>query len=68
MQMKPHLLGQGIFHFIDGSVPCPPSHVSDGSVGSSSTMSPSFLCWKQHDQLFLSALLSCLFVDVLHLW
>jgi hypothetical protein len=67
MQMKPYLLGQGIFHFVDGSVSCPLSHVSDSSAGSSSTINPSFLHWKQQYQLILSALLSSLFVDVLHL-
>jgi len=67
MQMKPYLFGQGVFHFVDGSVPCPPSHIFDSSAGSSSIISPSFLCWKQHDQLILSALLSSLSVDVLHL-
>ena len=58
MQMKPYLLGQGVFHFVDGSVSCPPSHIFDSSAGSSSTINPSFLRWKQHDQLA---------VDVLHL-
>ena len=67
MQMKPYLLGQGVFHFVDGSLPCPPSHMIDASAGSSSAISPSFLRWKQQDQLILSALLSSLFVDVLHL-
>jgi len=67
MQMKPYLLGQGVFHFVDGSVPCPPSHIFDSSAGSSSIISPSFLHWKQQDQLILSALLSSLSVDVLHL-
>jgi hypothetical protein len=67
MQMKPYLLGQGVFHFIDGSVPCPPSHIFDNSAGSSSIISPSFVCWKQQDQLILSALLSSFSVDVLHL-
>jgi hypothetical protein len=47
MQMKPYLLGQGVFHFVDGSVPCPLSHIFDSSAGSSSTTSPSFLHWKQ---------------------
>ena len=65
--MKPYLLGQGVFHFVDGSVPCPPSHIFDSSTGSSSIISPSFLCWKHQDQLILSALLSSLSVDVLHL-
>jgi hypothetical protein len=67
MQMKPYLLGQGVFHFVDGSMSCPPSHIFDNSIGSSSIISPSFLRWKQHDQLILSALLSSLSVDVLHL-
>jgi len=57
MQTKPYLLGQGVFHFVDGSVPCPPSHIFDSSAGSSSIISPSFLRWKQQDQLILSALL-----------
>jgi len=67
MQMKPYLLSQGVFHFIDGFMSCPPSHVYDSSVGSSFTINPSFLWWKQHDQLILSALLSSLSMDVLHL-
>ena len=65
--MKPYLLGYGVFHFINGSMPCRPSYFSDGSTGSSSTISPFFLHWKQQDQLILSALLSSLFMDVLHL-
>jgi len=55
MQMKPYLLGQGVFHFVNSS------------ASSSSTINPSFLRWKQHYQLILSALLSSLSVDVLHL-
>jgi len=65
--MKPYLLGQGVFHFVNGLVSCPSSNIFDNSVGSSSTLNPSFLCWKQQDQLILSALLSSLSVDVLHL-
>jgi hypothetical protein len=68
MQMKSYLLGQGVFHFVDGSVPYPPFYVSNSSDGSSSTINPSFLHWKQQDQLILSTLLlSSLFMDVLHL-
>jgi hypothetical protein len=47
---------------IDGSMLCHSSHVSDSFVSSSSTISPSFLRWKQHDQLILSALLPSLSV------
>jgi hypothetical protein len=43
------------------------SHISDNSVGFSSTINLSFLRWKQQDQLILSALLSSLSIDVLHL-
>jgi hypothetical protein len=67
MQMKPYLLGQGVFHFVDGSLSCPPSHMIDASAGSSSAIIPSFLRWKQQDQLILSVILSSLSVDVLHL-
>jgi hypothetical protein len=65
--MKPYLFGEGVFHFVDGSMSCPPSYIFNSSAGSSSNFNPSFLRWKQHDQLILSALLSFLFVDVLHL-
>jgi len=65
--MKSYLLGQGVFHFVNGSVPCPPSHVSDSSVDSSSAINPFFLRCKQQDQLILSVLLSSLSMDVLHL-
>jgi hypothetical protein len=67
MQIKPYLLGQGVFHFVDGLVSCPPSHVSNCCDGSSSTIKPSFLRWKQQDQLILSTLLSSLSMNVLHL-
>jgi hypothetical protein len=67
MQIKSYFIGQGVFYFVDGSMLCPPSHVSDYSDGSSSAINPSFLRWKQQDQLILSALLSSLSMDVLHL-
>jgi hypothetical protein len=47
MQMKPYLLGQGVFHFVDGLVLCPSSYVSGCSDGSSLAINPSFLCCKQ---------------------
>ena len=67
MQRKPYLFSQGVFHFVNGSMSCPPSYVSNSFVGSSNTISPSFLRWKQHDQLILSAFLSSFSMDVLHL-
>jgi hypothetical protein len=66
MQMKPFLLGQGVFPFVDGSLPCPPSHVI--SVDTSlPTVNASYLSWKQQDHLLMSALLSSLSMEVLHL-
>ena len=57
---------QGVFGFVDGSNTCPPSHVLAGD-GISLQVNPLFLRWKQHDQLILSALLSSLSREVLHL-
>jgi len=66
MQMKPFLLGQGVFPFVNGSLPCPPSHVI--SVDTSlPTVNASYLSWKQQDHLLMSALLSSLSMEVLHL-
>jgi len=67
MQMKPYLLGQRDFHFVDGLVSCPSSHDSDCSDGSSSAINLYFLRWKQQDQLILSALLSSLSMEILYL-
>ena len=65
--MKSYLFDQDVFHFVDDSVSCPPSHVSDCSDGSSSTIIPSFLHRKQQDQLILRALHSSLSMDILYL-
>jgi hypothetical protein len=66
MQMKPYLLGQGVFGFVDGSNSCPSPHILDAD-GVSLQVSQHFLRWKQQDQLILSALLSSLSMEVLHL-
>jgi hypothetical protein len=66
MQMKSYLLGQGVFGFVNGSNSCPSPHVL-AADGVSLQVSQLFLCWKQHDQLILSAQLSSLFMEVLHL-
>jgi hypothetical protein len=66
MQMKPFLFSQGVFPFVDGSLPCPPSHVI--SVDTSlPTINASYLSWKQQDYLIMSALLSFLSMEVMHL-
>jgi len=72
MQMKPYLIGQGVFSFVDGSHSCySPLDLSSHSTAASTTinsgLSQAFLTWKQQDQLILSALLSSLSIDVLHL-
>ena len=56
--MKPYILRQGVFHFIDGSLSCPPPRVvAADSV--SLQINNSF--WKQQNQLILSALLFLFF-------
>jgi hypothetical protein len=66
MQMKPYLLGQGVFSLVDGSISCPSPHIL-AADGVSLQVSQHFLHWKQHDQLILSALLLLLSMEVLHL-
>ena len=66
MQMLPYLLGQGVFGFVDGSNTCPSTHVL-AHDGISLKVNPLFQTWKQQDQLILSALLSSLSMEVLHL-
>jgi len=66
MQMLPYLLGQGVFGFVDGSNTCPSTHVL-AHDGISLQVNPLFQNWKQQDQLILSALLSSLSMEVLHL-
>jgi hypothetical protein len=70
--MKPYLIAQGVFLFVNGSHSCSSLHdqSSDPSTTSASLSfgrSQAFLKWKQQDQLILSALLSSLSIDVLHL-
>jgi len=64
--MLPYLLGQGVFGFVDGSNTCPSTHVL-AHDGISLQVNPLFQTWKQQDQLILSALLSSLSIEVLHL-
>jgi hypothetical protein len=64
--MKPYLLGQGVFGFVDGSNSCPSPHIL-AADGVSLQVSQLFLRWKQQDQLILSALLFSLSMEVLHL-
>ena len=62
MQMKPYLLSYGICFFIDGSLPCPSSHLIPSSMVVP-VHNPTFVSWKQQDHLIMSALwlwvLSC---------
>ena len=72
MEMKLYLIGQEVFSFVDGSTPCPSSHdLSSTAFAVSATFNSghcqAFLTWKQQDHLILSAMLSFLFVEVLHL-
>ena len=64
--MKPYLLGQGVYSYVDGSFPCPPAYIPSADMALS-TINPSYLSWKQQDQLIISAILSSLSTEVLHL-
>ena len=64
--MKPFLLGQGVYSFVDGTSPCPPSHLISTTT-SLPSVNPSYLLWTQQDHLIMSALLSSLSTEVLHL-
>lgn len=64
--MKPFLLGQGVYSFVDGTSTCLPFHLESAAV-SSSSFNPAYLTWKQQDHLIMSALLSSLLVEVLYL-
>ncbi|XP_073266435.1 uncharacterized protein [Populus alba] len=66
MQMKPYLLGQGVYAFVDGSYPCPALYVATTETAAPAINS-FFLSWKQQDQLIMSALLSSLSTEILHL-
>jgi hypothetical protein len=66
MQMKPYLLGQGVYAFVDGSYPCPALYVATTETAAPAINS-FFLSWKQQDQLIMSAFLSSLSTEILHL-
>ena len=66
MQMKPFFLGQGVYSFVDGTSPCPPSHLASAET-STLSVNPAYLSWKQQDHLIMSALLSSHSVEILHL-
>jgi len=72
MQMKPYVICQGVFSFVDSSFPCPSPHVllSDDSTASVTFgfgINQAFLSQKQQDQLILRALLSSFSMNILHL-
>ena len=66
MQMKPFLLGQDVYPFIDGTSPCPPSHLASTAT-SSLSVNLVYFSWKQQYHLIMSALLSSLSVEVSYL-
>ena len=64
--MKPYLLGQSVYSYVDGSFPCPPAYIPSADM-TLSTINPSYLSWKQQFQLIISAILLSLSTEVLHL-
>jgi hypothetical protein len=60
-QIVPYLKGQNLFGFIDGSLPSPPSILSQTSTDlTQPPLNPDFLTWQRQDQMILSALISSL--------
>jgi len=64
--MKPFLLSQSVYSFIDGTSLYRPSHLAFAATYALS-VNFAYLSWKQQDHLIMSALLSSLSVEVLHL-
>jgi hypothetical protein len=64
--MKPFLLDQDVYSFVDGTSPCAPSLLASATI-SALSVNPAYLSLKQQDHLIMSALLSSLSVEVLHL-
>jgi hypothetical protein len=52
--------------FVDRSYPCPALYVAANKT-TTPVINPFFLSWKQQDQLIMSALLSFLSTEILHL-
>jgi hypothetical protein len=52
MQIKPYLLGQGVYAFVDGSYPCPTLYVIANDTAAP-IINSFFLSWKQQDQLII---------------
>jgi len=59
-------LGQSVYSFVDGTSLCPPSHMASTAT-SALSVNLAYLSWKQQDHLIMSALLSSVSVEVLHL-
>ena len=57
--MKSFLLGQGVYPFVDGTSPCPSSHL-ESVAASLPSVNHAYLTWKQQDHLIMSALISSL--------
>jgi hypothetical protein len=50
--MKPYLLGQGVYSYVDGSFLCPPVYISSADMALPN-LNLSYLSWKQQDQLIM---------------
>lgn len=57
--MKPFLYGQGLFGYLDGSIPCPPVEITI-DVSHPPLSNLAYAAWIQQDQLIVSTLISSL--------
>ena len=63
-QVKPFLVGQNLWRFVDGSHPAPPEYL-ETNPGPPTVLNPDFLVWLRTDQTLLSLLTATLSEPIL---
>ncbi|KAK0591430.1 hypothetical protein LWI29_001639 [Acer saccharum] len=68
-QLRPFLIGHGLYKFVDGSAPAPAPSVTSAAPAEieSSTPNPTYLSWFQQDQLVVSYIVAILTEPMLSL-
>ena len=65
-QVVPHIAGQGLHGFLDGSCSAPPATITTGTGAEAKTVqNPDFAMWWYTDQRVLSILLGSMHIDIL---
>ncbi|KAK0582979.1 hypothetical protein LWI29_031884 [Acer saccharum] len=68
-QLRPFLIGHGLYKFVDGSAPAPAPSITSAAATEteSSTPNPAYLSWFQQDQLVVSYIVATLTEPMLSL-